>query len=200
MSGAFGRLMAVGIVAGALAGCAGSDELSGGGAPDDARDSQVMTPDTPLQCVPYARENSRVNLHGDAYTWWDQAAGRYARGSEPKPGAVLVLSGYAGPNHAHLAVVHDVLSAREIRVNHANWLNDGAIYINDPVVDVSDGNDWSAVRVWNIRAGAWGGRTYPALGFIGPDRDSGSDRVASGNSAGQASGGLFSDSSLESDR
>ncbi len=31
----------------------------------------------PLQCVPYAREHSGVKIYGDAYTWWDKAAGKY---------------------------------------------------------------------------------------------------------------------------
>ena len=62
-----------------------------------------------------------------------------------------------GPSRGHLAVVREVVSPREIRVDHANWLDDGAIYLNDPVADVSPDNDWSAVRVWNIKTGAWGG-------------------------------------------
>jgi surface antigen len=123
----------------------------------------------PLQCVPYVRNHSDVKLHGDAYTWWDQAEGRFARGAAPQEGAVMVLNNYAGPARAHVAVVRRVVSAREIRVDHANWLDDGAIYIDDPVVDVSADNDWSRVKVWNIKAGAWGTRIYPVQGFIGPD-------------------------------
>lgn len=122
----------------------------------------------PLQCVPYARAHSDVDLHGDAYTWWKQAAGRWTREPRPRKGAVMVLAGYAGPVRAHLAVVRKIVSDREIRVDHANWLDDGAIYLDDPVIDVSPDNDWSKVRVWNIKAGAWGGRTYPVRGFIGP--------------------------------
>jgi surface antigen len=135
----------------------------------------------PLQCVPYARDHSDVKLHGDAYTWWDQAAGRFARGADPREGAVMVLSGYAGAARAHVAVVRKVISSREIRVDHANWLDDGAIYINDPVVDVSADNDWSQVKVWNIKAGAWGTKTYPVQGFIGPDA-AGDARMASAES------------------
>ncbi|HEY0281148.1 MAG TPA: CHAP domain-containing protein [Rhizomicrobium sp.] len=129
----------------------------------------MTSSDTLLQCVPFARDHSQIALHGDAYTWWDQAAGRFARSTSPKPGAVMVLSGYAGPNRSHLAVVRELVDAREIRVDHANWLNDGAIYIDDPVRDVSPGNDWSQVRIFNLRTRAWGGKTYPVQGFIGPD-------------------------------
>ena len=122
----------------------------------------------PLQCVPYARDHSQVKIYGDAYTWWDQAAQKYQRASTPESGAVLVLSGYAGPDRGHVAVVQKIISTREIRVDHANWLDDGSIYLNDPVADVSADNDWSAVRVFNIQTGAWGGNIYPVKGFILP--------------------------------
>ena len=49
----------------------------------------------------------------------------------------MVMVGYAGKHRAHVAVVRRLVTPREIRVDHANWLNDGAIYVNDPVVDVS---------------------------------------------------------------
>ena len=130
----------------------------------------------PLQCVPYAREHSPVKIFGDAWTWWDQASGKYERGASPANGTVMVLHNYAGPDHGHVAVVRRIVSAREIRIDHANWLNDGSIYVNNPVVDVSATNDWSAVKVFNIQTGAWGGKTYPVKGFIG----SGSTRAPDG--------------------
>ena len=55
----------------------------------------------------------------------------------------MVLNNYAGPDRGHVAVVSKLVSAREIRVDHANWLDDGSIYVNDPVEDVSDANDWA---------------------------------------------------------
>ena len=78
----------------------------------------------------------------------------------------MVLSNYAGPDRGHVAVVERIVSSREIRVDHANWLDDGAIYVNDPVADISPDNDWSMVRVFNIKTGAWGGHIYPVQGFI----------------------------------
>lgn len=123
---------------------------------------------TPQECAAYARERSGVALYGDAYTWWDQADGRYAHTATPQPGAILVLTGYAGPKHGHLAVVTRIVSGREIRVDHANWLNDGNIYLNTPVIDVSAENDWSEVRVWNTREGHLGGNAYGVQGFIVP--------------------------------
>jgi len=79
----------------------------------------------------------------------------------------MVLNNYAGASRGHVAVVRRVIGPREIRVDHANWLDDGSIYVNDPVEDVSSDNDWSAVRVYNLKTGGWGGKVYPVQGFIG---------------------------------
>lgn len=126
----------------------------------------IQTPATPLGCVPYARDRSGIKLRGDAWTWWDQAAGRYARTSAPELGALLVLTGYGREPRGHLAVVRKQLSPRLIHVDHANWLNDGRIYLDNPVADVSPANDWSQVRVYNLRDGSWGLKTYAVQGFI----------------------------------
>lgn len=137
--------------------------------PGDEADAVPSTVEgTALQCVPYARDHSAVNIHGDAYTWWDKAAGLYQRGNTPLFASVMVLNGYAGKHRAHVAVVRRIVSAREIRIDHANWLDDGAVYVNDPVIDVSADNDWSQVKVWNIRSGSWGTKVYRVQGFIGP--------------------------------
>jgi surface antigen len=114
-----------------------------------------------------------VTLYGDAYTWWDKAAGKFIRSAVPSEGAVMVLYNYAGPARGHVAVVRAILDSRTIKIDHANWLDDGAIYVDDPVRDVSADNDWSQVRVFNLRTRAWGGRIYPVQGFIGPGPDAG---------------------------
>jgi hypothetical protein len=124
-----------------------------------------------LQCVPYAREHSAIKIFGDANTWWDRASGKYERGQMPAIGTVLVLHNYSASNTGHVAVVKRMVSAREIRIDHANWLNDGSIYVNNPVMDVSPGNDWSQVRVYNIKTGGWGAKVYPVKGFIGSGSD-----------------------------
>jgi len=171
---AFQKLAAVALLALAVEGCAsGSDVMDYGETPMPREHGQTeVQNDThkPLQCVPYARDHSGVKIHGDAYTWWDQAAGKYQRSSLPSDGAVMVLSNYAGPARGHVAVVRSLIGPRQIRVDHANWLDDGAIYINDPVEDVSSENDWSLVRVYNLKSGAWGGKVYPVQGFIGGDQ------------------------------
>jgi surface antigen len=160
---------AVALAALGLGGCAG-DVMDYSEHPMPREHGHAMVENDghkPLQCVPYARAHSDVKIYGDAYTWWDQAAGKYSRGSEPLPGAVMVLNNYAGDNRGHVAVVKRQVSAREIRVDHANWLDDGSIYVNDPVEDVSGDNDWSLVRVYNLKTGGWGGKVYPVQGFIG---------------------------------
>jgi hypothetical protein len=45
--------------------------------------------DTYWQCVPFARLLSGIQIFGDAWTWWQQAAGKYETGFQPKAGAVL---------------------------------------------------------------------------------------------------------------
>jgi hypothetical protein len=163
------KLAALALLAVALEGCAsGVMDYSQTPMPREQGRAVVENDrESPEQCVPYARDHSSVKIHGDAYTWWNQAAGKYPRGNRPVPGSVMVLNNYAGPARGHLAVVHALISPREIRVDHANWLDDGSIYVNDPVEDVSSENDWSLVRVFNLKTGAWGGKVYPVEGFIG---------------------------------
>ena len=119
-----------------------------------------------LQCVPFARTEAGVDIHGDAYTWWDQAADRYERTTTPEEGAVLVLHGYNDPNRGHVAVVKEIVSPRMIIVDHANWLNHGEITRDVPVRDVSPNNDWSQVQVWYVPTRQWGARNYEVQGFI----------------------------------
>lgn len=141
-------------------------------------------PARPLECVPYARSRSGVTLFGDAGSWWAKADGRYSKSATPLLGSVIVLTGYAGPGRGHVGVVSKLVSEREIRLDHANWLGDGAIYLDDPVADVSPENDWSEVRVWNPRTRGWGTKTYLVEGFIGPDPLAQSDRVAARQAGG----------------
>jgi len=169
--GTIQKLAAVALMALALEGCASSEDVmdySHTPMPREQGQAKVQE-DThnPLQCVPYARDHSGVKIHGDAYTWWGQAAGKYPRSGQPLAGSVMVLYNYAGPTRGHVAVVRDLVGPREIRVDHANWLDDGSIYVNDPVEDVSSENDWTLVRVFNLKTGAWGGKVYPVRGFIG---------------------------------
>ena len=178
MVGSLFRLATAVVFACVLAGCSSSSEVALSNYDRPSYGAIIQKPDMPNQCVPYARARSGVVLYGDANTWWTQAAGRYARGAAPLLGSVMVLTGYSHDGRNHLAVVSSLVSDREIRVDHANWLDDGNIYVDDPVIDVSANNDWSAVRVWNAQARAWGARTYLVEGFIGPGPAEDTEKVA----------------------
>ncbi len=120
-----------------------------------------------LECAPYARQVSGIQLHGEAYSWWEQADGRYDRGSVPRPGSVLVFRRGDRLGSGHVSVVERVVSDREITVTQANWVPH-SIARGELVVDVSPGNDWSAVRVWWAPSLALGRTAYPTYGFVGP--------------------------------
>ncbi|WP_169816614.1 CHAP domain-containing protein [Rhodovibrio salinarum] len=128
----------------------------------------MYSPSRPLQCVPYARKASGIQIRGDAWTWWRQASGRYPRGQTPKEGALILLD--TGYKRGHLAYVSEVRGTREIVVNHANWLNHGRIHENTPVRDVSRAGDWSQVRLWYVPGNQLGASAYDVIGFIYPDQ------------------------------
>lgn len=121
-----------------------------------------------LQCVAYARQISDVQISGNARDWWSNAEGRYERGQEPVPGAVLAFSGTRAMPYGHVAVVRKVVDDRHILIDHANWSGPGMIERGVVAVDVSDAGDWSEVRVWYGRTHAIGLRASPAKGFIYP--------------------------------
>lgn len=122
---------------------------------------------TPMTCVPYARSVSGLPISGDAWQWWRAAQNRYAESSVPAPGSVLVFRRTGRLPSGHLAVVSAVQSGRKVIVTQANWLPH-RITDNQPVLDVSPGNDWTAVRVWWPPANSWGKTVYPTYGFILP--------------------------------
>ncbi len=123
-----------------------------------------------VQCAPFARQYSGIQLFGDAAGWWQQASGRYARGHAPQVGSVLVFKASDAMPIGHVAVVSGVVGDREIRVTHANWSNvdgrRGQVERDVSVVDVSDAGDWSSVRVWYAPTGKLGSHAYAVYGFV----------------------------------
>ena len=117
-----------------------------------------------LQCVPFARENSGIELSGNAANWWDAASGVYERGARPEVGSILNFRASGRMRMGHVAVVSNVLDSRNVEIDHANWSGRGSIRRNVRVADVSAFNDWSAVRV-AIGNGDLGS-VYPTYGFI----------------------------------
>lgn len=128
-----------------------------------------------ISCVPFARRDSGIDLKGNAWEWWGHAAGVYARGHVPEVGSVLAFRSNPRMRLGHVAVVSRVINRREVEIDHANWWGPGmrgGIAHNVPVVDVSEANDWSAVRVGLGRSGDFGA-VYPTYGFIYDRPDTG---------------------------
>jgi surface antigen len=118
------------------------------------------------QCVTFARSVSGIDIHGNANTWWGQAAGKYQRGDAPKEGAVLAFAATGHMPMGHVAMVSKVVSDREVLLTHANWSHPGQVETNVRAVDVSAAGDWSQVKVWYAPTGDLGTTVYPVKGFI----------------------------------
>ena len=126
-----------------------------------------------------------MDISGNAHTWWANAAGTYARGQRPERGSVLTFRSSGGMRLGHVAVVSRVVSAREVLIDHANWegpgIRKGSIMRGVSVVDVSDRNDWTAVRVQVGRSDDSYGRVYPTYGFIYNRPDNGGRIMTAGH-------------------
>jgi surface antigen len=128
-----------------------------------------------ISCVPFARAASGIDVKGNAVNWWANASGIYARGFRPEPGSVLNFRATGRMRLGHVAVISRVLSSREVEVDQANWwgpgIGRGGVSRGIPVIDVSENNDWSEVRVGLGHSGDFGS-VYPTYGFIydRPDR------------------------------
>jgi surface antigen len=127
----------------------------------------IAAPADALQCVPYARAASGIQLTGDAWKWWNAAAGVYERGHAPRIGAVMVFRKFGKMRLGHVAVVAKIVNAREVLVDHANWAH-GDISTMVAVRDMSRHNDWSQVQVWSADIRDFGTHAYPTYGFIYP--------------------------------
>ncbi len=131
-----------------------------------------------ISCVPYARQATGMNISGNGWQWWGNAAGSYARGHQPEPGSVLAFRSNGHMRYGHVAVVSQVVAPRHVLIDHANWggpgIRRGSVMHDVHVIDVSDNNDWTDVRVQIGRDGSSFGRTYPTYGFIYNRPDNGS--------------------------
>lgn len=122
-----------------------------------------------LQCAPFARQVSGIQLFGRAADWWSAAAGRYERGNLPKVGAVLSLTSSRSMPAGHVAMVSRIVSDREVLLTHANWSHRGGIERDVRAIDVSPAGDWTMVKIWFAPVGDLGQRANPANGFIYTD-------------------------------
>jgi surface antigen len=133
--------------------------------------SRGYTHYTGISCVPYARAATGITVAGNAWQWWDNSAGTYQHGDVPEPGGVLAFRANGRMRLGHVAVVAKVVNSREIEIDQANWAG-GGITRGVPVVDVSENNDWTAVRVGLGRSDSFGS-IYPTYGFIYDRPDTG---------------------------
>jgi surface antigen len=132
--------------------------------------AQTRAPDY-LNCVQYVKQTTDFGLAGDAWRWWDAAAGRFERGKTPREGAILVFKKTDKLRFGHVAVVSNVVDKRRIEIDHANWAPRGAgkgkVSTKVSVEDISPKNDWTLVRVWYDPANEFG-KPYPTYGFVLP--------------------------------
>jgi surface antigen len=139
-----------------------------------------------LQCVPFARNASGIEVAGNAHLWWDHAAGVYARGQTPEANSILSFRANRSMPLGHVAVVRRVVNARELEIDHANWSGPGgrkgSVSRGVSVVDVSDNNDWTAVRVALGHSGDYGS-IYPTNGFIYERPETGGTMMAANTAA-----------------
>ncbi len=74
----------------------------------------------------------------------------------------------------HVAAVSKIVDSRTVLLRHSNWslINGRRGQIEDDVraIDVSEDNDWSAVRVWYDPIQSIGGTAWPMAGFIYNER------------------------------
>lgn len=128
-----------------------------------------------IQCVAFAKWDTGMQLSGNARDWWYRAAGLYARGQRPEGGSVLSFSPNARMPLGHVAVVAGIEDPRTILIDQSHWASRG-ISRGIEVKDVSENNDWSAVRVQLERGGGFGS-IYPTHGFIYPRPDEARGRL-----------------------
>ncbi len=124
-----------------------------------------------IQCVAFAKQDAGIQISGNARDWWTNAAGIYERGSRPEAGSVLSFTENGRMPLGHVAVVSAVEDSRTIAIDQSHW-NGPGITRDLEVKDVSENNDWSAVRVQLGHGGGFGS-IYPTHGFIYPRPDQG---------------------------
>ena len=118
-------------------------------------------------CVRYVRGLTDIEIRGNAWSWWDNAAGLYDRGSTPAEGSVLVFRrGGGGMNLGHVSTVSAVVDDRTILVDHS--FGGPVLWRDMPIIDVSPNNDWTSVRVWHGPTNQLGSTEFATYGFIYP--------------------------------
>jgi len=91
----------------------------------------------------------------------------------------MAFQPYGNMKLGHVAAVSRILDSRTVLLRHSNWspINGRRGQVEDDVraVDVSEDNDWSAVRVWYDPIQSLGGTAWPVSGFIYNEKPGASD-------------------------
>jgi len=167
------------IVASSLVSTAGTVQASAYSRHHRGHAVRVAAAPPVIQCVAFVRSASDVALSGNAVNWWQNARGIYARGTAPEVGSVLSFRANSRMPLGHVAVVTQIVDSRTVQIDQSHWHANG-ISRDVSVIDVSQNNDWSAVRV-AIGHGGTFGSIYPTNGFIYPRPDS-SGRIVTARS------------------
>lgn len=128
----------------------------------------VAAPAEAQYCVRYARSLTGINVSGNAWAWWDNAAGLYQRGREPMIGSVMVFQRgrSGGMGLGHVSAVTGIVDDRTILVTHS--FGGPYLWRDVPIIDVSQANDWSRVRVWHGPTQQMGTTEFAIYGFVYP--------------------------------
>jgi hypothetical protein len=119
-------------------------------------------------CVQTVRHLTDFTIRGDAWTWWASADGVHERGAEPEIGSIIVFDRQSDLPLGHVSVVSAIVDERTIEVDHT-WASGDQIVYGAPVIDVSQDNDWSSVRVWHEPTETMGLTEFRISGFIYPE-------------------------------
>lgn len=117
-------------------------------------------------CVTHVRNMTGITtIRGDAWAWWQNAEGQFARGQIPTPGAIMVWRRAGNLPRGHVGVVREIVDSRTVLIDHS-W-DSNTLRYNQRIEDVSPNNDWSRISVWYHPLQVMGGE-YALYGFVYP--------------------------------
>lgn len=127
-----------------------------------------------LWCTDFVANDYNIGGYGDAKTWWDDTrftSTGYTKSSTPVVGAIVVFNGWSSNSYGHVAIVRQIVSSSEIKVDHSNWHWDGNPLYGVGIKQAS--GSWSSVKVkFNPGDSSYSSSTYPVRGFLIPPSSS----------------------------
>jgi|GEM_PF-5153335 len=93
--------------------------------------------DTGGECVAYVRDETDIEIYGNAYTWYQTAIDDgYWVGSTPEVSAIIVFASQDGMSNGHVGIVKEKLDATHLRLRDSNWGLDGLV--DEHTIDLSN--------------------------------------------------------------